>query len=280
MTLTQPIKWHGGKHYLAKRIVGLMPPRAKNPNAPAADDPGWLHYVEPYFGGGSVLLANDPEGISEVANDINAQLIQFWSVLSSPDLFQQFIRLCEATPFSEDAFRWSNYGGDSAAQRAVAFFIRYRQSRQALGKDFATVTRNRTRKGMNEQVAAWLGAVEGLPEIHARLKRVLILNRSALAVIRQQDGPRTLFYLDPPYLHETRTATDAYQHEMTADDHAALLDSLTNIKGRFILSGYPSKLYQDAADAAGWHRRDFEIDNKAGGGAEKRIMTEVVWMNF
>src|SRR5262245_48010301 len=74
----RPIKRHGGKSYLAKRIVDLMPPRAQNPNAPADDDPSWLHYVEPFFGGGAVLLALDPEGISEVANDLDGELTNFW----------------------------------------------------------------------------------------------------------------------------------------------------------------------------------------------------------
>ncbi len=32
--ITPPLKWHGGKHYLARRIVGLMPPH--------------LHYVEQF----------------------------------------------------------------------------------------------------------------------------------------------------------------------------------------------------------------------------------------
>ena len=31
----------GGKHYLAAEIVKLMPPRVKNGNSPAADDPGY-----------------------------------------------------------------------------------------------------------------------------------------------------------------------------------------------------------------------------------------------
>ena len=38
-----------------------------------------------------------------------------------------------------------------------------------------------------------------MPAVHARLKRVVVLNRDALDVIRTQDGPGTLFYLDPPY---------------------------------------------------------------------------------
>jgi len=57
---------------------------------------------------------------------------------------------------------------------------------------------------MNEQASAWLRAVDGLPDVHQRLQRVVILNDDAVIVIRQQDGPHTLYYLDPPYLHETR----------------------------------------------------------------------------
>src|SRR4051812_39480727 len=66
---TRPIKRYGGKDYLAQWIISLMPARAKNTNKVAPEDPGWLHYVEPYFGGGAVLFAHDPEGISEIIND-------------------------------------------------------------------------------------------------------------------------------------------------------------------------------------------------------------------
>ena len=53
-SLTQPLKWHGGKHYLASEIIALMPRH--------------IHYVEPFFGGGSVLLRKPFEGVSEVVN--------------------------------------------------------------------------------------------------------------------------------------------------------------------------------------------------------------------
>ncbi len=91
-------------------------------------------------------------------------------------------------------------------QRAVWFFITCRQSLAGRMEDFAPLSRTRTRRRMNEQCSAWLTAVEGLIEVHGRLKRVVILNRPALEVIRQEDGPQTLFYLDPPYLHQTRAA--------------------------------------------------------------------------
>lgn len=281
------IKRHGGKSYLAKRIVELMPPRCETPNAPRPTDPGWLHYVEPYFGGGAVLFANDPEGISEVVNDLDFQLTNFWCALQGDDSFAEFVRRVEAIPVSSLSYDaaagmhtpdWDTGGGMMGL--AVNFFVANRQSRQALGKDFATLSRNRTRRGMNEQVSAWLSALEGLPEVHARLKRVAILNDPAVKVISQQDGERTLFYVDPPYMHETRTVTDAYEHEMTADDHKVLLEKLAKVKGRFLLSGYRSDLYDQYATANNWRREEWEIDNKSGSGKTKQKRVECVWMNY
>ena len=137
-TMTPPLKWHGGKQYLADKIIGLMPPRCRKPNAPAADDPGWLHYVEPYFGGGAVLFANDPEGISEVLNDVNGDLSRFWRVLRDGDSFRRFLRLAEATPFSRSGWDAAGQtfvdGPDGGTEpsdevnRAWRFFVRCRQS--------------------------------------------------------------------------------------------------------------------------------------------------------
>lgn len=273
-TLTPPIKWHGGKHYLASRIIALMPPH--------------VHYVEPYAGGLAVLLAKDPEGGSEVVNDINRWLTTFWRVLQREDRFQTFIRLAQATPFSEAEFEWCSAFKDDCVEACDAdparaahwFFVCCRQSLAGRMKDFATLSRTRTRRGMNEQASAWLTAVEGLPAVHERLKRVVVLNRPAVEVIHQQDGPGTLFYLDPPYYHPTRASTDTYAHEMNEMDHRELLATITHEKrqGKFMLSGYPSELYQEFL--SGWKRHDFDLPNNASGGDSKRRMTECVWCNF
>lgn len=197
--LNLPLKWHGGKGYLARRIVALMPP--------------CLHYVEPFAGGLAVLLARGPEGVSEVANDLNRDLINFWTVLQNPTLFPEFVRACEATPFAEDVWKRAVEGLGTytdAVGRAWAFFVAVRQSLAGRQDAFAPLSRTRTRRGMNEQASAWLTAVEGLPAVHARLRRVVILNRPAIDVIRQQDAPDTLYYCDPPYLHATRATTGEY----------------------------------------------------------------------
>jgi len=132
---------------------------------------------------------------------------------------------------------------------------------------------------MNEQASAWLSAVEGLREAHERLKRVVVLNQPALDVIRQQDGPETWFYLDPPYLHETRTSTDAYDFEMSRDEHVELLELLFEIHGKFTLSGYDNELYRDAAEILGWRTITRDVPNHASSGKVKERKIECLWMN-
>ena len=281
MSLVQPLKWWGGKHYLAKQIIARMPPH--------------LHYVEAYAGGLAVLLEKEPlekslfwgdacyhQGTSEVVNDIHRELTNFWRVLQKEETFDIFYREVLATPFSE--IEWEDAGArmspvsepDPAA--AAAFFIRCRQSRAGGFRDFATLSRRRTRRQMSEQASAWWNCVQDLPAVADRLRRVVILNRPAVDVIRQQDGEATLFYLDPPYVHETRVATSAYQHEMSEEDHRELLATIRGCKGKVILSGYPNPLYD--RKLSDWRRDDIEIDNKAAAGAKKQRMIESLWMNF
>lgn len=277
--VSPPLKWHGGKHYLAEKFVAKMPARCKHPNDPDTSDPGWLHYCEPYFGGGSVLLANDPTGISEVVNDIDGRLSNFWRVLQGESSFSHFSRALSAMPFSEAEWRLaSESGSDDPVEDAVRFYVHCRQSLAGRMDGFAPLSRMRTRRGMNEQASAWLSAVEGLADVHARLKRVAILNRDALDVIRQQDGSRTLFYLDPPYLGETRTSDDVYSFEMCAKQHEALLETIVACKGRVMLSGYHSELYDRWLHD--WTIHEFMLPNQAAGGKQKRRMIEVLWCNF
>jgi DNA adenine methylase len=259
-----PLKYHGGKHYLAAKIVALMPPHT--------------HYVEPFAGGLSVLLAKDPDGVSEVVNDLDGRVSNFWRVLQGDDSFAQFHRIMEAVPFSEAEWADAGEPAGGPVERAVRFFIRCRQSLAGRMQSFAPLSRRRTRRRMNEQTAAWVGAVDGLAAVHARLRRVVILNRDALDVMRQQDGLETLFYLDPPYIGETRTSPSVYGSDMTRVQHESLLEAIGRCRGKVMLSGYPSELYDRRL--AGWARHEFHVPNQAAGGRSKRRMTEVLWCNY
>lgn len=278
--LASPLKYHGGKSYLASRIVALMPDHR--------------HYVEPYAGGLSVLLQKNFVGVSEVVNDLDGELTNFWLVLQDENLFAKFVRKVQACPFTELQWRRAvamsdqcrdllargfRFSDSAAVSYAWSFFLRCRQSLAGRMNAFAPLSKTRTRQGMNEQAAAWLTAVKGLPEVHARLSRVVILNRDALSVIRQQDGPDVLQYLDPPYVATTRTAAEVYRCEADESHHRQLLSLITSgLQSKFVISGYRCPLYDEALSK--WHRVDFEIANHAAGGESKRRMTESVWTNF
>ena len=271
---TAPLKYHGGKSYLADWIHSLSPPSV-------CDDPerGYTHRYIAHFGGGGEFWNWLPiDGISETINDRNGELVNFFAVLAnSPD---ELVRRLSVTPFSEDVWRSSlDRDTDDPIERAVTFFVRYRQSRQGLGKDYSTPTR-RVRRGMNENVSAWLSAVDGLPECHERLRSVEIRNMDAVKFIDKYDHPRALFYLDPPYLHETRSSTGEYEYEMSEQEHRALLERLEGIQGKFMLSGYRSDLYDEFASRNNWTRHEIEIDNKASSKKTKPTKVECIWTNY
>jgi DNA adenine methylase len=247
--------------------------------------PPHLHYVEPYAGGLAVLLARDPEGVSEVVNDLDSELSNFWQVLQDEEQFAWFRRQVEALSFSEITYHVAERGLNKLAAelppwaRAACFFVVCRMSLAGRKSGFTLLSRRRTRRGMNGEVSAWLTAVEGLPAVHERLKRVVVLNRPALDVIRSQDEPTTLFYCDPPYPHETRSARKVYgRFEMSQTDHRELLDVLRQVRGKVMLSTYPSALYDGAL--AGWNLHTFDVPNNAAGGKKKGRETEVLWCNF
>ena len=229
------------------------------------------------------MLAKYHEGVSEVANDLYGDLTNFWRVLQHEDQFPEFMRVCQATPFSEAEYTRAVEGMGvytGSVARAWAFFVACRQSLAGRMESFAPLSRTRTRRGMNEQASAWLNAVEGLPAVHERLKRVAVLNRNALDVIRQQDGEKTLFYLDPPYIHSSRTTTGEYAHEMDEVQHRELLTMINGVKGAFMLSGYHSEMYDEWAGQSNFRCHEFDLPNNSAGGESKRRMVECVWTNF
>ena len=275
----QPLRFHGGKSYLASWLHSLAPVGTKK----SKSSPLYTHRNIVFSGGlGEFWNWLPYEGISECINDANDELINFYSVLRDERLFKKFqTEISLYPPFSRTTWKsFCETVETDTVKRAVAFFVRFRMSRQGLAKDFATPTR-RTRRGMNENVSAYLSVVDGLVECHERIRRVELDCLDFRDFIEQRDHPNALFYLDPTYLPETRVSHGEYgQFEMSKDDHRDMLDQLSTIEGKFMLSGYESDMYNKWAAKHGYECHQYLIDAKSSSKREKDERIECVWTNY
>ena len=257
--------WYGGKYVHLDFVLPRLPADAE-------------HFCDVYGGSAAVLVNRQPAPV-ETYNDLDSDLVNFFAVLRDrPD---QLVRMIGLTPFSREELAKACLRESDLAplERARRFYVRARQTRTGLAQ---TSSEGRwahcvltSRAGMSGAVSRWLGAVDGLPEIAQRLQRVQIENAPALEVIRRYDTPSTLFYLDPPYVHGSRGDSAAYGYEMSDDDHRELARTLRRVKGRAVLSGYRSPLYEDLF--GDWRRVD--ADEKVCN-SSKGKRQESLWMNF
>jgi len=236
--------WYGGKFSHLDFLAPLFPEDA-------------THFCDVFGGSAAVLLNVGPYPV-ETYNDLDSELVNFFQTLRS-----QRAKLIEAirlTPFSREelAMACTPERGLSKLERARRFYVRARQTRTGLAQKSSegrwahcVLT---SRSGMAGAVSRWLGSIEGLPAIAQRLQRVQIENAPALDVIARYDTPETLFYLDPPYVHDARGDTSAYGFEMTNEDHEELAATLQCVRGRVVLSGYRTDLYDRLF--ADWRRVD------------------------
>lgn len=257
--------WYGGKFSHLDWLLPLLPKAH--------------HYCEPFSGSAAVLLNRAPAPV-ETYNDIDGDVVNFFRVLR--DRQEELVRAIALTPFSREEYQLAVAGslvGVSDVERARRFYIRARQTRTGLAQTASlgrwANCKDTSRAGMSGVVSRWLGGVEALDAIAERLIRVQIENRPAVDVIRLYDGPNTLFYCDPPYLHETRGDAKAYGFEMLLAQHQELADVLRAARGKVAISGYR----HEAMDGwyAGWRR--FDAPEKQCHSV-KQMRQECVWMNY
>ena len=257
--------WYGGKFSHLDFILPNIPLDAQ-------------HFCDVFGGSAAVLINRQPAPV-ETYNDIDSELVNFFRTLR--DDSTELIRTISLTPFSrEELARACEYEpGLSELERARRFFVRARQTRTGLAQRSSegrwahcVLT---SRAGMAGAVSRWLGSVDGLAEITLRLQRVQIENAPALDVIQRYDTADTVFYLDPPYVHSARGDTAAYENEMSDDEHGELADALSSIRGRAVLSGYRTPLYDRLF--AGWRRIDAPVRTA---NSVRQPRRESLWVNF
>jgi DNA adenine methylase len=258
--MKSPVPYFGAKGRTAPWIVSLLPQHE--------------HYVEPFAGGLSVLLAKEPSKL-ETVNDLDGELMTFWRILRDrPD---ELLRACMLTPHSRtehDAAYEPAPGDELETARRV--WVRLVQGRGG------TLRRTGWRQYIDPAGTATSmpGCMDGLVDRMAaaaeRLHQVSLESAPALDLIAKYGRHSgVLLYVDPPYLGSARSFAN-YRHEMRSEEqHRELAAALADCKATVVLSGYDSPLYDDLYE--GWHR--YETAAMAGNATAVKDRTEVLWAN-
>jgi len=117
------------------------------------------------------------------------------------------------------------------------------------------------------------------PSIAKRLENTQIENNDAIKVISSRDAEDAFHYVDPPYVGSNQGHYEGYSQE----DYVKLLDCLSEVKGKFLLSSYPSELLDEYIRKNGWHSIRFEKPlsaQKAQAGKSRGRKIEVLTANY
>lgn len=250
------LRYPGSKWRIADQLVSNIPEHKS--------------YLEPYFGSGAVLFNKPPSPI-ETINDLDDVINLFQCIR---DHSQQLAAMIAAIPYSRKVYdsQFSIVSKDPV-DKACAFLIKCWQ-----GYGFKTSgiktgwKRDKTGRERAYNLSNWYHLPEWIEEIAERLRNIQIEHKPALDLIREFDSPDSFFYLDPPYLLNTRSAKQ-YQHEMTEKDHIQLLETIVHCSAQIMISGYDTPLYNDYLHT--WDT--LRIPNQTTSGV---IREEIVWMNY
>ena len=215
-----PITYYGGKQALLNHLLPLIPKHRI--------------YCEPFFGGGALFFAKPPSHV-EIINDINSEVVNFFRVVQTK--FEPLQKEIRASLHSRELYKkalvvYSNPDMFDDVKRAWAFWV-------ATNQGFSSVIGSWGFGKDDSKEAAVARKRDGFTKEYAdRLKKVQVENNDALKVIDRADSKETFFYVDPPYINSDQGHYAGY----TEAQYEALLKKLSRVKGKFLLSSYPSKL--------------------------------------
>jgi DNA adenine methylase len=248
------LRYFGGKWMLAPWILSFFPQHDV--------------YVEPFGGAASVLLRK-PRAKVEIYNDLDSEVVNVFRVLRDPVASKALASLLLLTPFAREEFRAAYEPSLDPVERARRMIC---LSLMGIGADavFGRTSGFRS-KAMDRRNPAldWQNYPREVAKFCERLAGVTIESRPAHQVMRDFDTPKTLHYVDPPYMHGTRRRIRRrnYRHELTDACHAELLKTLAELKGMVVLSGYKSAAYE----SLGWKRCETEALADGAGPRTERL---------
>lgn len=162
--------------------------------------------------------------------------------------------LLELTPFSREEHRRSWEPSTDPVESARRFVVRSFQSFGAKNDTERNGWRTRTSKCVWSPCVAWNSYAAALPAFASRLRDVIIECEDWRRILEIYDATDTLFYIDPPYPHSSRTGghrkTYGRDYELSDADHAELCRRCLALQGHVVLSSYRNPVYDEILD--GW----------------------------
>ena len=205
------LKYAGGKRWLARRIIEMLPQH--------------VCYVEPFGGMGAVLLAK-PESEVEVWNDIDGGLANVMRIVRchpnalADELQWMLIHRAERLRWRDEA------PGETDIQRAARWImVRHSGFQGGAGEGFQ-VSKTAGIKPVDK-------LIDEMRAVSRRLSGVSIECLPWQRVFDLYDAPGTVFFCDPPYADGDQSI---YQHAFSEEDHRALRERLRALKGRWIVT--------------------------------------------
>lgn len=233
------------------------------------------------FGGSMVVSLNYKGKCIKTANELNGDITNFFEVLR--DQTTELLLKLELTPCSEKNYSecWP-IEDDCNIERARKFYVRVRQSYYGLGAQRENkswhMAKTKLHAQVGETVSKWNNALPKLLDV-ARIIRTnfQIINDDALRCIERLDAKSAFFYLDPPYILETRGSHDDYQFEFDNDQYRELAELLYKIKGKAMISGYDHPLMKELFEDKGWIKIQFPIKRN---NIRSNQVRECIWINY
>lgn len=234
-----PLTYFGGKQQLAKHIVPVIPEHTL--------------YCEPFFGGGAIYFAKEPSEI-EVINDSNGDLINFYRIAQSENkALEREIKstLCSRENHREARVILSYPKLFTDLKRAWAIWVLANEGYASrLDSDWGyDRKRNTSAKRLKNKRKDFTN------DYTNRLEQTEIEHNDALKVIESRDSKESFFYCDPPY----HNAHIGHYNGYNEQDFENLLKALSKIKGKFLLSSYPSELLNKYIQKNNWHTKHIEM---------------------
>ena len=224
------IKYFGGKTLMISELLKLCPK-------------SYSIYCEPFGGSASLLLAQERNCV-EIYNDLSSNVYSLFKVISDTQLFNEFKRKLDLTYYHENIrreFKQLLKTDTDILDRAYHFFYVNKTSFNSAGGFSVSGV---IRRKMSKSTSDYLSSVDGLPYFHDRLSRVVCTQKDAFEVIQKYNDNDTFMYLDPPYIHETRSSSARYEHEMTDEQHEELVRLCLKSRTKIMLSCYDHKIYE------------------------------------